>query len=138
MLGGGRRGQPVDAADGQPRSPARWFAWPNMLVPLAGADTSPPRSALFTWRAFHGKRDAAPFLGGVGLFADVVPGHRHQPVPDDRAAATTRCGRRRLRPKARRPSCWSARCSLLPVILGYTAWSYWVFRGKVTEDSGYH
>ena len=25
-----------------------------------------------------------------------------------------------------------------PVILAYTAWTYWVFRGKVTPDSGYH
>jgi len=27
---------------------------------------------------------------------------------------------------------------LLPVILGYTAWSYRVFRGKVRADAGYH
>ena len=27
---------------------------------------------------------------------------------------------------------------LLPVILGYTAWVYWVFRGKVSADAGYH
>jgi cytochrome d ubiquinol oxidase subunit II len=27
---------------------------------------------------------------------------------------------------------------LLPVILMYTAWSYWVFRGKVRADVGYH
>ena len=27
---------------------------------------------------------------------------------------------------------------LLPVILLYTAWSYWVFRGKVRADIGYH
>ena len=27
---------------------------------------------------------------------------------------------------------------LMPVILGYVAWSYWVFRGKVRADSGYH
>jgi cytochrome bd-type quinol oxidase subunit 2 len=27
---------------------------------------------------------------------------------------------------------------LLPVILGYTAWSYWVFRGKVRADIAYH
>ena len=27
---------------------------------------------------------------------------------------------------------------LLPVILGYTAWSYRVFRGKVTAGTGYH
>ncbi|MGL4487902.1 MAG: cytochrome d ubiquinol oxidase subunit II [Rhizobiaceae bacterium] len=27
---------------------------------------------------------------------------------------------------------------LVPLILAYTAWSYWVFRGKVTEEGGYH
>jgi cytochrome d ubiquinol oxidase subunit II len=27
---------------------------------------------------------------------------------------------------------------LLPVILAYTGWSYWVFRGKVRADVGYH
>ncbi|ACG79608.1 cytochrome oxidase, subunit II [Phenylobacterium zucineum HLK1] len=27
---------------------------------------------------------------------------------------------------------------LLPFILGYTAWVYWVFRGKVSADAGYH
>jgi cytochrome d ubiquinol oxidase subunit II len=27
---------------------------------------------------------------------------------------------------------------LLPAILGYTAWVYWVFRGKVAADAGYH
>ena len=27
---------------------------------------------------------------------------------------------------------------IIPFILGYTAWSYYVFRGKVTHDQGYH
>jgi cytochrome d ubiquinol oxidase subunit II len=27
---------------------------------------------------------------------------------------------------------------ILPAILGYTAWVYWVFRGKVDTESGYH
>jgi cytochrome d ubiquinol oxidase subunit II len=27
---------------------------------------------------------------------------------------------------------------LLPLILGYTAWVYWIFRGKVKADAGYH
>lgn len=27
---------------------------------------------------------------------------------------------------------------IIPVILGYTAWSYYIFRGKVREDEGYH
>ena len=27
---------------------------------------------------------------------------------------------------------------LLPIILAYTAYAFWVFRGKVTADTGYH
>jgi cytochrome d ubiquinol oxidase subunit II len=27
---------------------------------------------------------------------------------------------------------------IIPFILMYTAWSYYVFRGKVTPDQGYH
>jgi cytochrome d ubiquinol oxidase subunit II len=27
---------------------------------------------------------------------------------------------------------------LLPVILGYTAYVYWIFRAKVDEDAAYH
>ena len=27
---------------------------------------------------------------------------------------------------------------IIPIILGYTAWSYYVFRGKVTHEDGYH
>jgi len=27
---------------------------------------------------------------------------------------------------------------IIPIILVYTAWSYYVFRGKVTPDQGYH
>jgi cytochrome d ubiquinol oxidase subunit II len=27
---------------------------------------------------------------------------------------------------------------MLPLILGYTAWVYWIFRGKVASDAGYH
>ncbi|MFC0633113.1 cytochrome d ubiquinol oxidase subunit II [Brevundimonas balnearis] len=27
---------------------------------------------------------------------------------------------------------------IVPMILAYTAWVYWVFRGKIDEDSGYH
>ena len=27
---------------------------------------------------------------------------------------------------------------LLPIIFAYTGYTYWVFRGKVSEDSGYH
>jgi cytochrome d ubiquinol oxidase subunit II len=28
--------------------------------------------------------------------------------------------------------------ALLPIILGYVAFVYWIFRGKVRVDDGYH
>jgi len=27
---------------------------------------------------------------------------------------------------------------LLPAIVGYSLWVYWIFRGKVSADEGYH
>jgi cytochrome d ubiquinol oxidase subunit II len=27
---------------------------------------------------------------------------------------------------------------LLPAIIGYSLWVYWIFRGKVSADAGYH
>jgi cytochrome bd ubiquinol oxidase subunit II len=38
------------------------------------------------------------------------------------------------------PAAWRIRATLflLPVIPMYTAWTYWVFRGKVNAAAGYH
>ncbi len=79
----------------------------------------------------------ALFLSAMGLFLMSYLGHRHQPLADDRAADTIHL--------------WQAASSestqaflligtlfLLPVILMYTAWSYWVFRGKMSGDAVYH
>jgi cytochrome d ubiquinol oxidase subunit II len=118
-----------------PQIARRWFAWPNMVllspVPIVTAAT-----ALLTWRAFAGKRDAAPFVGGVALFMLSYLGIAISLWP-------------MIVP--RRYTLWQAAASpdtqifllvgtlvLLPVILMYTGWSYWVFRGKVRADSGYH
>jgi cytochrome d ubiquinol oxidase subunit II len=114
----------------------RWFAWPNiaLLSPV------PLLTALFgflEWRAIaNPKSELSPFfyavllfslsyLGiAISLFPMIVPHHY---------------------------SLWQAASSpdtqiflgvgtlfLLPVILVYTGWSYWVFRGKVRADAGYH
>ncbi len=113
----------------------RWFAWPNMLY-LAPVPILTGVIALLTWRAFAGKHDAAPFAGGVGLFLMsyigiaislwpmIVPGH----YTLWQAAAS----------KSTQVFLLTGTLFLLPVILFYTAWSYWVFRGKVSADAGYH
>jgi cytochrome d ubiquinol oxidase subunit II len=112
----------------------RWFQWPGLLVcipmPLVVAAT-----ALALWRSLTGRRDWLPFaltLGlfllsftglGISIWPDVIPGR----VSIWEAAA----------PHASQLFMLVGALVLIPLILAYTAWSYWVFRGKVGEE-GYH
>ena len=100
----------------------------------AGAD----RTALSPGDVAGARRRVAvaPFIGAVGLFVLSYLGIAISLWPMIVPYHFT-LGRPRPR-RARRPSCWSARCFLLPVILIYSGWSYWVFRGKVRADIGYH
>jgi cytochrome d ubiquinol oxidase subunit II len=113
---------------------ARWFAWPNfaLFVPvpvLSGA------IALWTWRSLGGKADATPFLGAIALFVLTYIGMAISLYPMIVPYQLT---------------LWEAASSprtqafllvgtlfLLPVILTYSSWSYWVFRGKVRSEVGY-
>ncbi|HEY0084395.1 MAG TPA: cytochrome d ubiquinol oxidase subunit II [Allosphingosinicella sp.] len=118
----------------EPKYFARWFEWPGMLVvvpmPLLVA-----AAAWFTWRSIAGRSDAAPFFWSLALFGltlaglavsiwpDVIPGR----VSIWQAAA----------PHSSQLFMLVGALVLIPLILAYTAWSYWVFRGKVGEE-GYH
>jgi cytochrome bd ubiquinol oxidase subunit II len=118
----------------EPQYAERWFGWPGLIVavpmPLLVA-----AAALLGWRSLKGKRDWAPFLWSLALFGltlvglgisiwpDVVPGR----VTIWQAAA----------PASSQIFMLAGAALLIPLILAYTAWSYWVFRGKVGED-GYH
>ncbi|MDE2561365.1 MAG: cytochrome d ubiquinol oxidase subunit II [Sphingomonadales bacterium] len=112
----------------------RWFAMPGVLfaaqVPLLTAII-----AALLWRGLAKRWEAAPFLLALGLFLlgmaglgvsmwpDVVPGQ----VTIWQAAAPHRSQVFMLVGVA----------LTLPLIIGYTGWSYWVFRGKVGSE-GYH
>jgi len=118
----------------EPKYFARWFEWPGMMVvvpmPLLVAG-----AAWFTWRSINGGSDAAPFFWSLALFGltlaglavsiwpDVIPGR----VSIWQAAA----------PHSSQLFMLVGALVLIPLILAYTAWSYWVFRGKVSEE-GYH
>lgn len=112
----------------------RWFAWPQVLftaqVPLLVAAAS---AAFFV--SLNRRHESLPFLLSLGLFAlsmaglgisvfpDIVPGA----VSIHEAAA----------PEASLVFMLVGAGILIPVILAYTAWSYWIFRGKVGAE-GYH
>jgi cytochrome bd ubiquinol oxidase subunit II len=114
---------------------ARWFTFPN-IVYLAPVPLITAGLIWYVWRSLNDRSEYAPFFASLGLFVMsyigiaislwpmIVPGH----FTLDQAAAS--------------PSTQAflliGTLFLLPVILTYTAWSYWVFRGKVRSDIGYH
>jgi cytochrome d ubiquinol oxidase subunit II len=116
------------------RIAARWFSWPNLLwaapVPLLTGALS-----LLLWRSLRGGRSLAPFLCAFGLFllsfVGLVISLWPLIVPPsitlwDAAAA----------PKSQ-AFMMVGTLLLLPILLLYVSWSYWVFRGKVREPH-YH
>jgi cytochrome d ubiquinol oxidase subunit II len=112
----------------------RWFEWPSLLltapVPLLTAAV-----AYVFFRSVRGKGEATPFLsalalfllGFVGLGISMYPYIVPRAVTIWDAAAPVRSQVFML---------WGVG-AILPLILIYTAWAYWVFRGKVGEH-GYH
>jgi cytochrome d ubiquinol oxidase subunit II len=114
---------------------ARWFGWPNTAV-LAPLPIATLLLALYAWRSLSRDDDVRPFVASVGLFAlsflgvaislwpMIVPGHYTlwAASSDPSTQAFLLIGT----------------LFLLPVILFYTAWCYWVFRGKVSDGAAYH
>jgi len=114
---------------------ARWFSLPNLLffAPV------PVLVALATWallKSLHGESHAAPFLlalfllflgytgFGISLWPNIIP-----PAISiwDAAAPPQSMGFTLV-----------GALVIIPFILAYTAWSYYVFRGKVKPGEGYH
>ena len=115
---------------------SRWFSWPGIAwlspVPITTAVL-----ALGCWRALGGEGgDGAPFLTAMGLFLISYLGVAISLWPMIVPRHFT------LWQAASSPSTQAflliGTLALLPVILLYTAWSYWVFRGKIREGVGYH
>lgn len=119
----------------EPGIAARWFSWPNMLF-LAPVPLITVALGWWVWRALHRNADYQPFIGAMALFAMcylglaislfpyIVP---HEITLEDAAAAPNTQAFLLL-----------GTLFLIPIILTYTGWSYWVFRGKVRADIGYH
>jgi cytochrome d ubiquinol oxidase subunit II len=114
---------------------ARWFSTPNIFylwpVPIV--------TVLTAWAAWHWLEtghEALPFFAAIALFLlgylGLVVSSFPYLVPPSLTIWDT----------AAHPSSQLfmliGTLILLPFILGYTALSYWVFRGKVAEGEAYH
>src|SRR5712691_10119074 len=118
-----------------PHIAARWFSWPNILF-LSPVPLVPIGIAWLLWRALSRGAEFEPFLCAVGLFAMGYLGLAISLWPHIVPPAIT------LWDAAAAPRSQAflllGTLFLLPVILFYTAWSYWVFRGKVRGGVDYH
>ena len=92
--------------------------------------------ALAEFRALTGRSESLPFIAAIGLFAMSYLGIAISLWPMIVPYKFT------LWEASSSPSTQAfllvGTLFLLPVILMYTGWSYWVFRGKVRGDIGYH
>jgi cytochrome d ubiquinol oxidase subunit II len=114
---------------------ARWFSRPNIFW-LAPVPIVTALVAVWSWRALHGTSEGAPFVGAVLLFLLSYLGIAISLWPMIVPHKLTLW--QAASPESTQAFLLIGTLVLLPVILLYTAWSYWVFRGKVRGDSGYH
>ena len=113
----------------------RWFSWPNIAF-LAPVPIITALIAFTEWYALTHRYELLPFLGAVGLFLMSFIGIAISLWPMIVPYEFT------LWQAASSPSTQAflliGTLFLLPIILMYTGWSYWVFRGKVRAGVGYH
>lgn len=112
----------------------RWFVTPGVLVTAQVPLLTAIIAAMFFW-SLHRGRERLPFLtalalfflGFVGLGVSLYPYIVPRAVTIWRAAA----------PAQSQEFMPVDVVIILPMILAYTGWAYWVFRGKVGTH-GYH
>ena len=118
-----------------PRIAERWFSLPNFFflwpVPVVTALV-----AYLAWRWLEAGRDIPPFLAAIALFMlgylglaiSVFP----YLVPPSLTVWQTAAA------PASQVFMLIGTVGLLPIVLGYIVFVYWLFRGKVREGEGYH
>jgi cytochrome bd ubiquinol oxidase subunit II len=118
-----------------PRIAQRWFTLPNLIY-LSPVPILTALIALAQWRFIGAQRALAPFLLTVALFLLGYLGLVISTAPYIVPPQLT------IWDAAAAPSSQAfmliGTLVLLPLILGYTALTYWLFRGKVQEGAAYH
>lgn len=113
----------------------RWFGWPSgawsAIVPILLA------AAIWQlWSGLKNHRDMRPFLATVAIFmlsyAGLGVSFYPNLVPPSLSIAEAAA------PDSSLIFLLVGAIVLIPMILTYTAYSYWVFRGKVRPGDGYH
>lgn len=118
-----------------PEVARRWFTLPNLLL-LAPVPIVTALVFICLWRALHRREEIAPFFLTIAVFLLCFIGLSVSLYPYAVPYTVT---------------IWDAApqresqiflllgvAVLLPVILAYTSYTYWIFRGKTGMNAGYH
>jgi len=118
-----------------PRIAQRWFSLPNLFY-LLPVPVLTGIVAIAAWLAITARRELMPFLCAIALFLLGYLGLVISTFPYIVPVEIT------IWEAAAAPASQSfmliGTAVLIPVILGYTAFTYWLFRGKVSETAAYH
>jgi cytochrome bd ubiquinol oxidase subunit II len=118
-----------------PRIWERWFSLPNILY-LAPIPLLTALASFLCWRGIETRDDAMPFFSAVALFLLGFAGLAISNLPYLVPPSVT------IWDAAAVPSSQAfmlvGTLVLLPVILAYTVFVYWTFRGKMRHGEGYH
>jgi cytochrome bd ubiquinol oxidase subunit II len=113
----------------------RWFSFPN-IVYAAPVPILVGLAALMLLAGLGRRRERAPFFAAVALFVLSYLGLGISFYPYILPPSLTIWDA--AAPAKSLEFLLVGAVVLIPLILAYTAWSYWVFRGKVGASTGYH
>jgi cytochrome d ubiquinol oxidase subunit II len=118
-----------------PHIAERWFTMPNFLY-LSPIPAATLVLAYVCWYGLGRDHDIRPFAAAAGIFLLAFAGLAISNAPYLVPQSVT------LWQAAAHPSSQTflliGTVFLLPLVLGYTGFVFWVFRGKVTAETGYH
>ncbi len=114
---------------------SKWFAWPAMLF-VAPVPVLVLICAAILFRGLNRQQPLAPFIATQGLFILSYIGLVISFFPYIVPSSVTLWDA--AAPDNSLKFLLVGAAFLIPVILTYTAYSYWVFRGKVGQTSAYH
>ena len=113
----------------------RWFTWPDIIftstVPLAVIAIT-----MLLLRSLAKRQDERPFFLSLVLFAITYAGLGISMWPYLIPHSITIWDA--ASPEKSQMFMLVGVTVMIPIILAYTAFNYWVFRGKVETDAGYH
>jgi cytochrome d ubiquinol oxidase subunit II len=113
----------------------RWFVWPALVYTLP-VPVLVLMCAVVLFQGLARRNDYTPFIASIGLFVLSYIGLAISLYPHVVPPSIT--FREAAAPDSSLGFVLIGSAILVPIILAYTAHAYWVFRGKVSPDAGYH